>query len=89
VTRDQVTKATHDDVNVTDLQVNECVDVPKEVCSVEQVNPRQGPILQNSISAGKFSDQFFSHEFGRIFTPQIRTNFKSKLGQISTQKQQI
>ena len=26
---------------VLNHQVNECVDVPKEVCSVEQVNPRQ------------------------------------------------
>ena len=26
---------------ILSIQVNECVDVPKEVCSIEKVNPRQ------------------------------------------------
>ena len=41
--------------------VNECVDVPKEVCSVEKVNPRQvaRPIVKlwcNNSSPGDFNN---------------------------------
>ncbi len=31
------------------FQVNECIDVPKEVCSVEQVNPKQVSVSSNFI----------------------------------------